>query len=245
MSTNTGNDWNTGYSGNTGNAGNNGNAGAAGAVPAHPRQAPPLRAPWYGIGFGGAVVRFFRKTFIASGRASRSEYWWAMLFTVIVTAVAIGVTTAIGTAAGVSYEGGAGGGSPLDTLVDDVSIIVMLLLLIPTVTLSIRRLHDTNRRGLWLLLPALLQVGAALPVFVAGVINGYNGAEGHAEASAVVVGLLASFALYILGSLSWVILMVLPSDPRGVRFDRPAVAVPAGAPGASDKVGATGARAVR
>ena len=242
MSAHTGNDWNTGYSGNIGNSGTAGNAGG---VPAHPRQAPPLRAPWYGIGFGNAVVRFFRKTFIAHGRASRGEYWWAMLFAVIVDAVSIGVTTAIGTAAGVSYKGGAGGGSPLDTLLDDVSIIVMLVLLIPTITLSIRRLHDTNRRGLWLLLPALLHVGAVLPVFVAGVINGYNGAEGHAEAPAVVVGLLAAFALYILGSLSWVILMVLPSDPRGVRFDRPAVAVPAGAPGASGTVGATGARAVR
>ncbi|WP_055427949.1 DUF805 domain-containing protein [Bifidobacterium aesculapii] len=241
MSANTGNDWNTGNNGNSGTAGN---AGVAGV----PRQTPPLRAPWYGIGFGGAVARFFRKTFIASWRASRSEYWWAMLFTVIVSAVAIGVTTAIGTAAGVSYEGGAGGGSPLDTLLDDVSIIVMLVLLIPTITLSIRRLHDTNRRGLWLLLPALLHVGAVLPVFVAGVINGYNGAEGHAEAPAVVVGLLASFALYILGSLSWVILMVLPSDPRGARFDAPSAAVPAGtvgAPGTPGAPGATGAGAVR
>ena len=239
MSANTGNDW------NTGNIGNSGTAGNAGVVPAYPHQAPPLRAPWYGIGFGGAIVRFFRKTFIARGRASRSEYWWAMLFSAIVSAVAIGVTTVIGTVAGVGYEGGAGGGSPLDTLVDDVSIIVMLLLLIPTITLSIRRLHDTNRRGLWLLLPALLQIGAALPVFVAGVINGYNGAEGHAEASAVVVGLLASFALYILGSLSWVILMVLPSDPRGVRFDAPSAAVPAGTVGAPGTIGATGAGAVR
>ena len=35
----------------------------------------PLDWPHYGIGFGGAVKRAFRKYATFSGRASLSEYW--------------------------------------------------------------------------------------------------------------------------------------------------------------------------
>ena len=37
-------------------------------------QTPPLDWPWYGIGFGAAVKRFFKKYATFSGRASRGEY---------------------------------------------------------------------------------------------------------------------------------------------------------------------------
>jgi hypothetical protein len=35
---------------------------------------PPLDQPYYGIGFGGAVGRGFKKYATFTGRASRSEY---------------------------------------------------------------------------------------------------------------------------------------------------------------------------
>jgi Protein of unknown function (DUF805) len=46
------------------------------------RPAPPsLDLPYYGIGFVDAVKRGFRKYATFTGRASRSEYWWWVLFT--------------------------------------------------------------------------------------------------------------------------------------------------------------------
>ena len=44
-----------------------------------------LAQPLPGAGFGQAVKRFFKKYATFSGRASRSEYWWVMLFNGVIT----------------------------------------------------------------------------------------------------------------------------------------------------------------
>ena len=44
---------------------------------------PPLWAPWYGISFPKAFGRFFKKYVVFHGRASRSEFWWVVLWSVI------------------------------------------------------------------------------------------------------------------------------------------------------------------
>lgn len=192
-------------------------------VPEPPlREELPLWAPWYGIGFRRAVGRFFRKMKVLDGRASRSEYWWAVLFCAIVAAIVVVAAMGIGIAAGVSdVAGGTDGESPLDAVADNAATVVQLLLFIPIVTLSVRRLHDANRSGRWLLLPILLQLGSLLPVFVLAIVYGYDGMGNSAAAPATIVGMLLAFACYTMGSLAWVILMVLPSDPRGMRFDKP------------------------
>lgn len=92
--------------------------------------APPRR-------FTEAVSVSLRKYFTFSGRASRSEYWYFFLFTVLV-----GVVTAL-----------------LDTIFfgtrwdDDVSPLnnlANLLLLLPMLAVGWRRLHDINRSGWWI-----------------------------------------------------------------------------------------------
>ena len=62
-----------------------------------------------------------------SGRASRSEYWWFYLFTLLATAVA-------------------------DRLSGTVGDIASLVFLLPSLALVARRLHDTGRSGWWFLL---------------------------------------------------------------------------------------------
>ena len=54
------------------------------APPAPPTGETPLWAPLYGASLPQAVRRFFAKYADFSGRASRSEYWWWYLVTVIV-----------------------------------------------------------------------------------------------------------------------------------------------------------------
>ena len=76
-----------------------------------------------------------------SGRSRRKEYWMFMLF-VIIASVLIGIV-----------EGILG----LNTLVagnGPISGIFSIATLIPYIAVAVRRLHDTNRSGLWLLLPA-------------------------------------------------------------------------------------------
>lgn len=74
-----------------------------------------------------------------SGRARRSEYWWFYLFTILVS-----ITTSVVDAT-------------LNTSVDNeigvAGLIASLALLMPSLAVTARRLHDTDRTGWWMLLP--------------------------------------------------------------------------------------------
>lgn len=86
--------------------------------------------------FTQAVATCLSKFVDFSGRASRSEYWWFYLFTVILSIVA----TIIDTAMGMGDSG-------------IVQPVVGLILLLPTVAAGARRLHDTGRTGWWQIAP--------------------------------------------------------------------------------------------
>lgn len=187
------------------------------------RDKPPLWAPWYGIGFWSAIKRCFRKTFIYHGRASRGEYWWVWLFTLVLSAVLGAAAYGIGLAIGLrGAEDPFMLSSPLDDFISNATIIAQLVMFVPTISLSIRRLHDENRRGWWLLLPTMLQVVAVFALFAVIIAVGVAGGGSDAAiGQGLVAGMLAFFGMYLLSGLASVVLMIGPSDPRGARFDRP------------------------
>jgi len=80
-----------------------------------------------------------------SGRARRSEFWFFVLFSAIVRAVA-NVLDAI------LHIGNARTGGPVAT-------VAALALLIPSLAVAVRRLHDTGRSGWWVLLGLIPLVG--------------------------------------------------------------------------------------
>lgn len=83
-----------------------------------------------------------------SGRSRRKEYWMYLLFLIIV-GIAIGVVEALlGLSATVANTG-------------PISALFSLATLVPSIAVSVRRLHDTDRSGWWVLLP-LLPYGALL-----------------------------------------------------------------------------------
>ncbi|MCA1661855.1 MAG: DUF805 domain-containing protein [Novosphingobium sp.] len=86
-----------------------------------------------------------------SGRSRRKEYW---MFTVFVFLVSLALML-IEMAVGMAETFGAAGG-PL-------SLIFSLATLIPSISVSVRRLHDIDRTGWWLLAPIvpLVLVGYA------------------------------------------------------------------------------------
>jgi uncharacterized membrane protein YhaH (DUF805 family) len=98
------------------------------------------------MGFSEAVKSVFSKYFQFSGRSRRSEYWYYTLFAVL---VAIGLAIVDGALFGFEEE--------------DPSVfgnIFGLATFIPGLAVSVRRLHDTDRSGWWLLLPYALLAGA-------------------------------------------------------------------------------------
>jgi uncharacterized membrane protein YhaH (DUF805 family) len=84
------------------------------------------------MGFGEAISSVLGKYVGFSGRAPRSEYWYWILFYVIVLVVAIVIDKILG--------------FPI------VQAIVSLGLLLPSLAVAIRRLHDLDRSGWWMLL---------------------------------------------------------------------------------------------
>jgi uncharacterized membrane protein YhaH (DUF805 family) len=96
-----------------------------------------------------------------SGRARRSEYWFFLLFTVVVSIVASIIDTILGTrsSAGTGLIQGLAG----------------LALLLPGLAVGVRRLHDTSRSGWWLLIGLVPFVGGiVLIVFFVQDSHGEN-----------------------------------------------------------------------
>ena len=96
------------------------------------------------MNFQTAIRSGFQNYTNFKGRASRAEYWWWALFTLIVQIVTSG-QNAIGD-------------------------LISLAILLPSVAVTIRRLHDTNRRGWWFVLP-ISSLGLAFIAFIAFAVS--------------------------------------------------------------------------
>lgn len=97
--------------------------------------------------FGEAIRSGFNNYVGFSGRAPRSEYWFWVLFVVLVSTV-----TAILDAAIFPFQPI----SPLNT-------IAAVILLLPGIAVAVRRLHDMDHTGWWVLI-ALTGIGVLILV---------------------------------------------------------------------------------
>lgn len=93
-----------------------------------------------------SVSGCFSKAFVFTGRASRAEYWWFALFTLLVSMIAGIIDQS-------SY------GEPAT-----VTAITNLVILFPSLAVNIRRLHDTGHSGWWYLI--ILTIIGIIPYFI-------------------------------------------------------------------------------
>ena len=91
-----------------------------------------------------------------SGRSRRSEFWMFALMIFIIEVVFYALMGAMG---GVMTPGGPPPSGPAG-LIFGVFGLVMLGLLIPSIAVTFRRLHDTNRSAWWLLIGLVPFLGA-------------------------------------------------------------------------------------
>lgn len=97
------------------------------------------------------IIEWYKKPFQKflefEGRSRRKEYWTFVLVNLVISMIL----------------GGSGGifGTGMGTL----SGLFSLIILIPSITVGVRRLHDTGRTGLWLLVGFIPVIGLLILIF--------------------------------------------------------------------------------
>ena len=124
--------------------------------------AAPLGQPLYGASFGQAVRRFFAKYSDFTGRASRSEYWWWFLFAVIIALVFEILVLTLGSVGGATTDDGARLLGPIGWILIVAYLIWTLAVLVPSLALIWRRLHDANLAGPFFFLGFIPFVGGII-----------------------------------------------------------------------------------
>ena len=92
------------------------------------------------MGFRRAITSVIGNAFNFSGRAGRSEFWWWALLTNVIT--------------GAAYV------ADLKLQTGLLAVLCMLITCIPTLAVEVRRLHDLDASGWWLLLSFIPLLGA-------------------------------------------------------------------------------------
>jgi uncharacterized membrane protein YhaH (DUF805 family) len=91
-------------------------------------------------------VEVLKKYAVFDGRARRKEYWMFFLINLVITIVLIFIDSLMGT-----YSPQAGLGL--------LSGLYSLAVLIPSIAVTVRRLHDTGRSGWWILIALIPLIG--------------------------------------------------------------------------------------
>ncbi|CUH49372.1 DUF805 domain-containing protein [Ruegeria atlantica] len=123
--------------------------------------------------FSYAIRTCFSKFFTYSGRASRPEYWFFLLFIVIWNIIAGIIDWQFFTQVSVSQTDEVKAVTATSSA--PVQSIVGLIVFFPHLAVAWRRMHDTGRSGLYALLPILLILGAfAVLIFGIGLASSFQ-----------------------------------------------------------------------
>ncbi|NOR62327.1 MAG: DUF805 domain-containing protein [Rhodobacteraceae bacterium] len=137
-----------------------------------------------------ATKTCFRKYFVLRGRATRAEYWWFYLATILASLSAL-ITD--GLIWGFSEDPG------------PIEIVISLAIIIPSITVMVRRLHDTGKSGYYVLFPL---VGIIAGIAFGALLGPSMGQPASYGAGFIIV---SGFIL----QLWW---LVKPSQPNSNKF---------------------------
>jgi uncharacterized membrane protein YhaH (DUF805 family) len=100
-----------------------------------------------------------------SGRSRRKEYWMWLLFYLIVLAIATYLDILLGLG-GNATGSQSGAGVSFNVNFGWLAILFMLAVLVPHLAVSVRRLHDLDKSGWWLLIGLIPLFGALYLLFL-------------------------------------------------------------------------------
>lgn len=121
------------------------------------------------VSFPDAIKMFFARYTDFQGRSRRSEYWWVVLFNLIIGLVG---GLLIGLTGGAGLE--TGDLNPVSMILIGILLLYVLAIIIPSIALFVRRLHDINQTG-WIylglviagLIPLLNLIAAVAQIVIA------------------------------------------------------------------------------
>ncbi len=151
-----------------------------------------------------SVKTCIRKYADFSGRATRAEYWWWLLATILASLAICAVDSFIGAISNAYFY------TPLST-------IFALAVLLPDLAVTARRLHDIGKSGWWQLVWFAIGILAIIPIIV-GVLVGLSGLLTGEEDwgkwwsavswAPIVAGILVAFLVWIGLVVWWLVWMV-------------------------------------
>ena len=105
--------------------------------------------PAHMMSFTDAVQNVLMNNYVYwGGRASRSEYWWFFLFTIILQFIALAIDIVV-----LGYD-------MMDPgAIQIVGTIAGLALFLPSLCVLVRRLHDLGKSGWWFLIALIPFLG--------------------------------------------------------------------------------------
>ncbi|KAB7790202.1 DUF805 domain-containing protein [Bifidobacterium leontopitheci] len=169
---------------------------------------PPLDQPWYGATFVGAIQRGFKKLFVFTGRASRSEYWWWWLFMALVSVVLV-------------------------VLANIAPVFALLLLVWGIATLvlnygiTVRRGHDSNKSTIVASIPyGILVLGNLIYYILLFLMVSKMSSGSYTDAASLLLNMDSYKAMAVIGELMIVgggianlVFMLLGTNPAGEQYD--------------------------
>ncbi|NIY96195.1 DUF805 domain-containing protein [Salipiger sp. HF18] len=168
------------------------------------------------MGFLPAIKSGFRNYATFSGRASRPQFWWWVLFVML---GAILCTALDSVFFGTNPETG--------EVSRVLAAVFQLVILLPTLAVGFRRMHDTGRPGWYYLLPMLVTMGLMfLTLFgmMAAVRMGGNVPPGDAGMMLGGIWLIAIWLVQIVLLVLMIWWLTRPSDPAPNAYGVPPAA---------------------
>ncbi|QCE35378.1 DUF805 domain-containing protein [Acetobacteraceae bacterium] len=154
----------------------------------------------------------FKKYVQFSGRSTRSEYWYFVLFYFLI-AVGLKILLFVTALAAEAFEGKMAF-SALMVVLSVISIIFALGTVLPAVAIICRRLHDVNYSGWWQIFPNLFATLMWFSLFL--IYNPWTDTYSHIYLGSF---LLLSFSIPFLVSFVWIlVLLCTASDLETNRF---------------------------
>ena len=141
------------------------------------------------------------------GRSGRPEFWWWVLFTMLLDVAITAVDQLTGARIWFAI----------------VSALVSLALLLPTLAVSVRRLHDSNLSGLWVLLPlgGTLAGGVVFFLGIGALLVGFSDNNEPTMFELAVALWVAAGVLLVAAVVVQLVLMLRRSTPGPNRFGPP------------------------